>query len=53
MSWRHTQYLTLHGECGYVNDQGEPHPDYPHTEARIAAFAALGAAVIERYRASK
>ena len=43
------QFLTLHGECGFVDAQGKPNPAYPHANARIAAFRSLGAAVIHRY----
>ena len=43
------QFLTLHGRCGFVDADGEPNADYAGDEQRIAAFAALGAAVIERY----
>lgn len=44
------QFLTLHGQTGYVDAQGRPNPDYADSDARIQAFAALGAAVIEKYR---
>ena len=43
------QYLTLMGQPGFVDTKGAPNPDYPHAEARIAAFRRLGAAVIARY----
>jgi len=43
------QFLTLHGRCGFVDEQGRPNPDYADDEKRIDAFRALGAAVIERY----
>jgi hypothetical protein len=43
------QFLALHNECGYVDGLGNPHPEYAGCEERIAAFAALGAAVIQRY----
>jgi hypothetical protein len=43
------QFLTLHGECGYVDSQGNPNPDYTSPDERINAFAKLGAAVIGRY----
>jgi len=43
------QFLTLHDECGYVDGEGNLNPEYDSGEERIAAFAALGAAVIERY----
>ncbi len=47
------QFLTLHGECGFVDAQGRPNPKYSDASARIAAFKALGAAVIQRYTDSK
>jgi hypothetical protein len=47
------QFLTLHGKCGFVDSTGKPNPEYSSTEARIGAFKALGAAVIQRYRESK
>ncbi len=43
------QFLTLHGECGFVDAQGSPNPAYPSAEERILAFAAVGATVIHRY----
>ena len=43
------QFLTANGKSGYVDEHGEPDPSYPDAEARIKAFADLGAAVIEKY----
>jgi hypothetical protein len=43
------QFLTLHGECGFVDAQGNPNPKYPDAASRIAAFRSLGEAVIQRY----
>ncbi len=43
------QFLALHGECGFVDQQGKPNPKYPNANARIAAFKSLGEAVIRRY----
>ena len=43
------QYLTAKGECGFVNKAGQPNPAYPDAEARIRAFAELGARVMESY----
>jgi hypothetical protein len=43
------QFLTLHGECGYVDSAGRPNANYATADARIKAFARVGAAVIERY----
>jgi hypothetical protein len=43
------QFLTLHGECGFVDAAGEPNAAYETAEDRIEAFAKLGAAVIQRY----
>jgi len=44
------QFLTLHGECGYVDAQGQPNPKYRDAATRIAAFKSLGAAAIQRYK---
>jgi hypothetical protein len=44
------QYLTARGESGFVTADGALDPTYPDAESRIAAFAALGAAVIEAFR---
>jgi hypothetical protein len=43
------QFLTLHGECGYVDRDGRPNPDYDSADTRIRGLAAIGAAVIQRY----
>jgi hypothetical protein len=43
------QFLTANGKNGYVDEYGEPAPSYPDADARIKAFAQLGAAVIEKY----
>ncbi len=43
------QFLTLHGECGYVDRDGSPNPDYDSADARIQGLAKIGAAVIQRY----
>lgn len=43
------QFLSLNGEVGFVDAQGVPNARYKSAEERIAAFRALGAAVIERY----
>ncbi|NQU76650.1 MAG: hypothetical protein HQ546_10095 [Planctomycetes bacterium] len=43
------QFLTLHGKCGFVDTDGNVNNAYARDEQRIAAFAALGAAVIQRY----
>ncbi len=47
------QFLTLHGQCGFVDAQGRPNPDYPDATTRIAAFKSLGESVIQRYLNSK
>lgn len=44
------QFLTLHGECGYVDSIGNPNPRYASSEERIRGLARIGAAVIGRYR---
>ena len=44
------QYLVARGEPGYVTADGALSPAHRDADARIAAFAALGAAVIEAYR---
>ena len=43
------QFLTVHGQVGFVDDAGAPNADYKSANERIAAFAALGAAVIGTY----
>ncbi|MCX7046587.1 MAG: hypothetical protein NTX50_14015 [Candidatus Sumerlaeota bacterium] len=43
------QFLTLHGECGFVNADGAPNPQYKSADERITAFARMGAAVIKKY----
>jgi hypothetical protein len=43
------QFLTLHGQCGYVDATGNPNPAYETADERIRDFAKLGAAVIETY----
>lgn len=43
------QFLALHHRCGFVDAQGRPNGDYNSDDERIAAFARLGAAVIQRY----
>lgn len=47
------QFLTLHGECGFVDAQGKPNPKYSDASTRIAAFKSLGKSVIHRYLQSK
>ena len=43
------QFLSLHGECGFVDGRGNPNPNYASTDERIKSFARIGAAVIQRY----
>ena len=43
------QFLTLHGECGFVDGEGNPNPNYASADERIQAFARIGAAVMQRY----
>ncbi|HBF35610.1 TPA: hypothetical protein DDW35_13695 [Candidatus Sumerlaeota bacterium] len=40
------QYLTAKGECGFVDKAGKPNSAYPDAEARIRAFAELGARIM-------
>jgi hypothetical protein len=47
------QFLTLHGECGFVDEEGNPNPDDASAEERIRRFARVGAAVIQRYYESQ
>lgn len=44
------QFLVAHGETGYVDAAGRLNPGFADGEERIAAFAKLGAHVIDRYR---
>jgi hypothetical protein len=43
------QFLALHGECGFVDGEGNPNPNYASADERITAFAGIGAAVMQRY----
>lgn len=43
------QFFSLHGECGFVDGEGNPNPDYTSADQRIRSFAKIGAAVIQRY----
>jgi hypothetical protein len=43
------QFLSLHGECGFVDGEGNPNPNYASADERIKSLAKIGAAVIERY----
>ncbi|NLX06223.1 MAG: hypothetical protein GXY33_13880 [Phycisphaerae bacterium] len=43
------QFLLTHDQTGFVDETGRPNRDYPTAEERIAAFAALGRAVIGKY----
>jgi hypothetical protein len=43
------QFLSLHGECGYVDSNGRPNADYASADERIGSLAKIGAAVIQRY----
>jgi hypothetical protein len=47
------QFLTLHGECGFVDAQGAPNPKYPNAATRIAEFKSIGESVIHRYLNSR
>jgi len=44
------QFLTLHGECGYVDAAGKLNPQYATAEQRIVGLARIGAAVIRRFQ---
>jgi hypothetical protein len=43
------QFLSLYGECGYVDADGRPNVAYPTADERIKSMARIGAAVIQRY----
>jgi hypothetical protein len=43
------QFLSLHGECGYVDADGRPNARFPSADVRIKSMAKIGAAVIQRY----
>lgn len=43
------QFLVAHDECGYMDSEGRLNAKYGNDESRIAAFAKLGRAVIQRY----
>jgi len=44
------QTLGMQGKPGFADTQGVPNPGYPTAEARIRAFAALGADILARYQ---
>lgn len=46
------QFLTAHGECGYVDQNGDLNPAYGSPDERICQLARLGEAVIGKYRES-
>jgi hypothetical protein len=43
------QFLTLHGEVGYVDSTGKLNSNFKTDQSRIEHFRRLGAAVIEKY----
>lgn len=43
------QFLSAHGQCGFVDGGGQPNPGYKDVEERICAFRKLGEAVLEMY----
>ena len=43
------QYLTLTGQCGFVDTSGNPNPRYKDAKSRIAAFCKIGKAVVAKY----
>jgi hypothetical protein len=40
------QYLSLQGDCGYVDSQGRLNPDFADNEKRIRYFCRLGAEIV-------
>jgi hypothetical protein len=46
------QYLTMHGEPGFVDADGRPNPAYATDEERIKTFANIGAELLERFKAA-
>jgi len=44
------QHMVLNGETGFVDSNGKPNADYTSDDERIKAFAAMGAALIRKYR---
>jgi hypothetical protein len=47
------QFLTLHGQTGFVDAEGNVNKKYKTDEERITAFKKLGAAVIARYQETR
>ncbi|NBB94808.1 MAG: hypothetical protein GVY16_03620 [Planctomycetes bacterium] len=43
------QFLTAHGQTGFVDIAGNPNADYTDADARIAAFAGLGRAILQTF----
>lgn len=43
------QFLTLHGECGFVDAAGRPNDNHPDAESRIDVFRRMGATLIARH----
>lgn len=43
------QFLTLNGQTGFVDGEGNPTGDYASDDERIKAFAKIGAAVIQKF----
>jgi hypothetical protein len=43
------QFLSAHGQCGFVDAAGRPNPEYKDAQTRIDAFRKLGWAVLEMY----
>jgi len=46
------QFLVAHGQAGFVDGEGRPAAGHASADARIKAFAALGASVIQAYLSS-
>jgi len=43
------QFLSVSGDCGFVDADGSPNPAYSSADDRIQSMAKIGAAVIQRY----
>ncbi len=43
------QFLVLHGDCGFVDGEGNLNPNFASADERIEALASIGSAVMQRY----